>query len=132
MRPAESTSFCVPVKNGWQFEQISTRISPFVERVFHSAPHAQWTFTTSYFGWIPFLTFLFLGRDRFRSNLSVGIRRRAADSSRMQWIEPLRSRAEACPNKLGAEADSLGRSDTGVWGAEHGIRPVSCGPPPKE
>jgi hypothetical protein len=23
-RPAVSTSFCLPVKNGWQFEQIST------------------------------------------------------------------------------------------------------------
>src|SRR6516225_544448 len=25
-RPAVSTSFCLPVKKGWQFEQISTRI----------------------------------------------------------------------------------------------------------
>ena len=34
-RPAVSISFCLPVKNGWQFEQISTRIrSPlWVERV---------------------------------------------------------------------------------------------------
>src|SRR6266496_1108381 len=27
-RPAVSTSFCLPVKNGWQFEQISTWMSP--------------------------------------------------------------------------------------------------------
>ena len=27
-RPAVSISFCFPVKNGWQLEQISTRISP--------------------------------------------------------------------------------------------------------
>src|SRR5262249_49592581 len=27
-RPAVSTSFCLPVKNGWQLEQISTLISP--------------------------------------------------------------------------------------------------------
>src|SRR6266481_9945740 len=34
-RPAVSTSFCLPVKKGWQFEQISTRsMSPLmVERV---------------------------------------------------------------------------------------------------
>src|SRR5579863_6529219 len=34
-RPAVSTSFCLPVKNGWQFEQISTRsVSPLmVDRV---------------------------------------------------------------------------------------------------
>src|ERR1022692_3675966 len=31
MRPAVSSSFCLPVKNGWQFEQISTRnIAPFI------------------------------------------------------------------------------------------------------
>jgi hypothetical protein len=30
-RPAVSSSFCLPVKNGWQFEQISTRSSwPFI------------------------------------------------------------------------------------------------------
>ena len=34
MRPAVSINFCLPVKNGWQEEQISTRISPlWVERV---------------------------------------------------------------------------------------------------
>ena len=34
-RPAVSTNFCLPVKNGWQLEQISTRsMSPLmVERV---------------------------------------------------------------------------------------------------
>ncbi len=36
-RPAVSISFCLPVKKGWQFEQISTRsISPLGRR--HSAP----------------------------------------------------------------------------------------------
>src|SRR5205085_4306768 len=46
-RPAVSTSFCLPVKNGWQLEQISTRsISPFmVERVGNVFPQAQWTVT---------------------------------------------------------------------------------------
>jgi hypothetical protein len=46
-RPAVSISFCLPVKNGWQFEQISTRsISPFtVDRVGNVFPHAQWTVT---------------------------------------------------------------------------------------
>src|ERR1700758_2921099 len=46
-RPAVSTSFCLPVKNGWQFEQISTRnISPLiVERVGKEFPQAQCTVT---------------------------------------------------------------------------------------
>jgi hypothetical protein len=46
-RPAVSTSFCLPVKNGWQFEQISTRImSPLmVERVWNVLPQAQCTVT---------------------------------------------------------------------------------------
>src|SRR5690554_5656109 len=34
-RPAVSTSFCRPVKNGWQTEQISTRMSFSVLRVRH-------------------------------------------------------------------------------------------------
>ena len=48
-RPAVSTSFCLPVKKGWQLEQISTRsISPLmVERVWKVLPQAQWTVT----GW---------------------------------------------------------------------------------
>ncbi len=46
-RPAVSTSFCLPVKKGWQFEQISTRsISPLmVERVWKVLPQAQCTVT---------------------------------------------------------------------------------------
>jgi hypothetical protein len=46
-RPAVSISFCLPVKNGWQFEQISTRnVSPFmVDRVGNELPHAQCTLT---------------------------------------------------------------------------------------
>src|SRR5215831_8214544 len=32
-RPSVSTIFCVPVKNGWQLEQISTLISPTVDLV---------------------------------------------------------------------------------------------------
>ena len=46
-RPAVSSSFCFPVKNGWQLEQISTRIRlPLkVERVSNVLPHAQWTVT---------------------------------------------------------------------------------------
>jgi hypothetical protein len=42
MRPAVSTSFWRPVKNGWHEEQISTRISPLcVERVWKVWPQAQ-------------------------------------------------------------------------------------------
>src|SRR5919108_1489660 len=42
-RPSVSISFCRPVKNGWQLEQISRWRSLRVERVFHEAPQAQWT-----------------------------------------------------------------------------------------
>src|SRR4051812_15165358 len=55
-RPSVSISFCLPVKNGWQFEQISRCSSGFVDRVFHVAPHAQRASTLWYLGWIPSLT----------------------------------------------------------------------------
>jgi hypothetical protein len=41
--PAESTSFCFPVKKGWHFEQISTFISLTVAPVSNSLPQAQCT-----------------------------------------------------------------------------------------
>src|SRR5258708_3449467 len=46
-RPAVSINFCLPVKKGWQFEQISTRsVSPLmVERVVKLWPQAQCTVT---------------------------------------------------------------------------------------
>ena len=41
-RPAVSTRRCLPVKNGWQLEQISTLIFPlWVERVSKLLPHEQ-------------------------------------------------------------------------------------------
>jgi len=46
--PAESIRRCLPVKNGWQLEQISSRSSwPFVDRVVHVVPQAQWTLTVT-------------------------------------------------------------------------------------
>ena len=45
-RPSVSISFCFPVKNGWQLEQISSRTSFFVDRVFHVVPQAQRTSTS--------------------------------------------------------------------------------------
>src|SRR5580704_5013364 len=47
-RPAVSISFCLPVKNGWQFGQISTRnMSPLmVERVGKALQQAQCTVTS--------------------------------------------------------------------------------------
>jgi len=42
-RPAESTSFCRPVKNGWQAEQISIFRFPIVERVSNVLPQTQVT-----------------------------------------------------------------------------------------
>src|SRR5579862_403454 len=47
-RPAVSTSLCLPVKKGWQTEQISTWMSPlWVERVSKLFPQAQTTRTAS-------------------------------------------------------------------------------------
>jgi len=47
-RPAVSISFCLPVKNGWQLEQISVRIELplMVDRVSNVLPQAQCTVTT--------------------------------------------------------------------------------------
>ena len=49
-RPSVSISFCLPVKKGWQFEQISSRRSFLVDLVFHVAPQAQWASTLKYSG----------------------------------------------------------------------------------
>src|SRR3954463_11500472 len=56
-RPAVSTNFCLPVKNGWQAAQISTAIRDRVLRVVNVLPQAQWTLQTWYFGWV----FSFMG-----------------------------------------------------------------------
>ena len=40
-RPSVSISFCLPVKNGWQLEQISRCSSFLVDRVFQVAPQAH-------------------------------------------------------------------------------------------
>ena len=58
--PPASTNFCLPVKKGWHFEQISTLISPpfgLVERVRTVSPQAHRIVTSSYLGWIPSFTF---------------------------------------------------------------------------
>jgi hypothetical protein len=52
-------NFCVPVKKGWHWEQISTRISFFVDFVMNVLPHAQVTAHSWYSGWTSF----FMGRS---------------------------------------------------------------------
>jgi hypothetical protein len=49
-RPAVSTSFCFPVKNGWQTLQMSVWISAMVERVWNVFPHAHFTVAVAYSG----------------------------------------------------------------------------------
>jgi hypothetical protein len=49
-RPAESTSFCRPVKKGWQFEQISIFRFPAVDRVSKVFPQMQETIAFLYSG----------------------------------------------------------------------------------
>ena len=51
-RPSVSISFWRPVKNGWHCEQMSRCRSLLVLRVCHDAPHAQWTVSSWYSGWI--------------------------------------------------------------------------------
>src|SRR5690242_11707282 len=45
-------NFDLPVKNGWQLEQISTRMFCLVERVWITLPQRQVIVVSSYFGWI--------------------------------------------------------------------------------
>src|SRR5437667_9894665 len=52
-RPSVSTIFCVPVKNGWQLEQISSLMSPTVDRVLILYPQAQLIVASRYSGCIP-------------------------------------------------------------------------------
>src|SRR5271168_2042660 len=50
-RPAVSISFCLPVKKGWQAEQISRTMSPLcVERVGKLLPQAHLTVISLYCG----------------------------------------------------------------------------------
>lgn len=61
-RPPVSTSFCLPVKYGWHFEQIST-LSSFtflVVPVWNVLPQAHTTVTSWYCGWIPSFIFVLL------------------------------------------------------------------------
>jgi hypothetical protein len=51
-RPAVSTSFWRPVKNGWQLEQISTWISETVDRVSMTLPQAHMMRASRYSGWM--------------------------------------------------------------------------------
>ena len=53
-RPALSTIFSLPVKNGWQAEQISKRISALFERVLKVLPQAQVTLHSTYSGCMSF------------------------------------------------------------------------------
>lgn len=47
MRPSVSISLALPVKKGWQLEQISTLISSLVARVSMTLPQAQLTLVST-------------------------------------------------------------------------------------
>src|SRR5260221_7203382 len=49
-RPVVSTNFILPVKNGWQAEQISTVMAFLVLRVVNLLPQPQTTVASSYLG----------------------------------------------------------------------------------
>jgi hypothetical protein len=48
--PSASTIFCLPVKNGWHFEQISTCIFCLVDLVVNTSPQAHWAVASLYVG----------------------------------------------------------------------------------
>ncbi|MBP2687097.1 MAG: hypothetical protein H6Q81_2002 [Deltaproteobacteria bacterium] len=50
IRPAVSISFCLPVKNGWQLEQMATLISSATDIVSKVFPQAHFTVAGTYFG----------------------------------------------------------------------------------
>src|SRR6188508_3438067 len=59
---------CLPVKNGWQLPQTSTRSSGRVEPTVHSVPHEpQWTLASKYLGWISGFTKALLRRRPCRA-----------------------------------------------------------------
>src|SRR5262249_43598251 len=71
-RPAVSTSFCLPVKNGWQFEQISRWISPlWVDRVVNEFPQARITRISLYAGWMLAFTSVSFSYHRGTRSLSA-------------------------------------------------------------
>src|ERR1700741_3056361 len=53
-RPVVSTNFILPVKNGWQAEQISTLMPFLVLRVVNLLPQPHVTVVSTYSGWISF------------------------------------------------------------------------------
>jgi hypothetical protein len=58
-RPSLSTNFCLPVKKGWQLEQISKWSSLTLALVLNEFPQAQVTVHSTYSGWISFFTGIF-------------------------------------------------------------------------
>ena len=72
-RPPVSTSFCLPVKNGWHLEQISTRIFSLVELVLYSAPQAHFTVVSLYSGCMPSFIICHLFREYILSYILTAI-----------------------------------------------------------
>src|SRR3970040_3092006 len=67
---------CLPVKNGWQLPQTSTRSSVRVEPTVHSVPQdPQWTVAWWYLGWMSGFTGALLDAVRAGSRCPAGGRR---------------------------------------------------------
>src|SRR5436189_1458329 len=62
-RPVVSRNFILPVKKGWQAEQISTVMFFFVLRVTNLLPQPQVTVVSAYSGWMP----SFMGTSKVRT-----------------------------------------------------------------
>src|SRR3990170_6751150 len=73
---------CLPVKNGWQLPQTSTRSSVRVDPTVHSVPQdPQWTFASWYLGWMSLFTGVLLGAVRTGSRCPAGGRRSGVSRS---------------------------------------------------
>lgn len=86
-RPAESTNFWVPVKKGWQFEQISTCISGTFERISVTGPlgvQGQMTLHATKFGWVS--AFMVKPRSTLRIAIMTDL-----DSSRQEELAGTRN-----------------------------------------
>ena len=80
-RPVVSTSFCVPVKNGWHAEQISTWRFFAVDFVLITLPHEHVISCSVYSGWI----FFFILLLRFYEYTVCFHRQEISSSPQRRW-----------------------------------------------
>src|SRR5579871_779716 len=95
-RPVVSTYFILPVKNGWQAEQISTVMFFLVLRVTNLLPQPHVTVASTYSGWMPdFMILSVVGNQT--CIVEKGERRRQGQEGRaVGWNACTRSTGGCC------------------------------------